>query len=56
MILKKINTILFSIKYKSLNDIRIKTTDRLTKYNTAKRFIYKLKYKSNIGKKDFLFK
>lgn len=51
-----INTYLNSLKYKSMNGIRIEASGRLTKRITASRSIFKLKYLGNIKNRDSSFK
>nr|YP_005351166.1 ribosomal protein subunit 3 [Peltigera malacea]AEK48294.1 ribosomal protein subunit 3 [Peltigera malacea] len=50
------NTVLCSIKHKSVSGIRIEAAGRLTRRNTAERSAYKLRYKGNIRNEDSSFK
>lgn len=50
------NTVLNSIKYKSVSGIRFQGAGRLTKRNIAQRSIFKVRYKGNIRDMDSSFK
>ena len=50
------NSVLSSIKNKSITGIRIEAAGRLTRRNTAERSIYKLRYKGNLKNMDSSYK
>ncbi len=50
------NSVLDSIKNKSITGIRIEAAGRLTRRNTAERSIYKLRYKGNLKNMDSSYK
>ncbi len=50
------NSVLSSIKHKSVNGIRIEAAGRLTRRNTAEKSIFKIRYKGNIRNLDSSFK
>nr|UFP91289.1 ribosomal protein S3 [Phaeoplaca camptidia] len=50
------NTVLDSIKYKSVSGLRIEAAGRLTRRNTAARSVFKLRYKGNIRNLDSSYK
>ena len=52
----KLTKVIKSVKYKSLNGIRVELAGRLSKRNIASRSIFKLKYKGNIRDVDSSFK
>ena len=51
-----LNTILKSIKNKSVSGIRLEVAGRLTKRNRADRSLFKLRYKGNIRNMDSSYK
>ena len=50
------NTVLSSIKHKSISGIRLEAAGRLTRRNTAARSVFKLRYKGNIKNMDSSYK
>ena len=50
------NTILRSIRNKSVSGIRLEVAGRLTRRNTAARSLFKLRYKGNIKNMDSSYK
>ena len=50
--LSNLDKVVKSIRYKSLNGVRIELAGRLGRYNVASKSIYKLKYKGNIRNVD----
>lgn len=51
-----VNTILKSIRYKTVSGIRLEVAGRLTKRNTAARSLFKVRYKGNIKNMDSSYK
>ena len=51
-----VNTILKSIRNKSVSGIRLEAAGRLTRRNTAERSLFKLRYKGNIKNMDSSYK